>query len=174
MSWEVRTCTSQLEAIVLEHGNSMPPPPDGFAQPGATQEQWIAKDAMLQAGLIHLRSLDDLLRGSPRPAGRPPDIQAKDWFDDVNWKWPPRYWLDPRDRALIDWWVVHLSSLRAVDTDPPPWRLADYGAALCLEVERFFEAVETHLHPDRLAAFDYNVRGDAQARLVTFIQYAGT
>jgi hypothetical protein len=64
-------------------------------------------------------------------------------------KWQARYWLDPRDRALIDCWVVHLSSLRDLESAPSPWKLADYGAALCEEIERFFKAVETELHPDR-------------------------
>lgn len=131
---------------------------------------------MLQAGLMHLRSLDDFLRGGgQRQGGRPPDIQARDWFEEVNWKWEPKYWLDPRDRARIDWWIVHLSSLRAMDSDPPPpWRLADYGDALCDEIKRFFEAVDAKLPPERLAAFNYNVRGDVDRRHAVFKKYAGT
>lgn len=64
VSWEVRTCTSQLAEIVKEYGNEIPGPPDGFARPDTPPEDWIAKDAMLQASLMHLRSLDDFLRGT--------------------------------------------------------------------------------------------------------------
>jgi hypothetical protein len=103
---------------------------------------------MLQAGLLHLRSLDDFLRNtSEQRGGRPPDIRARDWFDNEGKSgvWKPRYWLDPRDRSLIDWNIVHLSSMRTIEVDGPHFfKLADYGAALCIEMERFFQAVEVH------------------------------
>jgi hypothetical protein len=62
--------------------------------------------------------------------------------------------------------------MRAED-DPPPWRPANYGAALCEEIERFFEAVEKHV-PDREAAFVFNARGDARDRRKPFEKHAGT
>jgi hypothetical protein len=168
VSFEIRACTSQLEILVADHGDAIPMPPDGFSRPGAPPDEGPKKDALLHSSLVHLRSLDDFLTATNQTPGRVPDIQARQWFQAVGKAWQPQLWLDPRDRALMDWWVVHLSSLRAHGEAPPRWRPATYGAALCTEVERFFAQVEDQLDPDRLAAFDNNVREDVKRRRPLF------
>jgi hypothetical protein len=179
VSWEIRTCTSQLAELVTLFGNAIPAPPDGFAQPGVPMPEAIRRDALLHAGLLHLRSLDDFLRGSERRPGQTPDIQAKDWFVGVQGvkgaAWAAEYWLDPRDRARIDWWLAHLSSLRDSD-NPPDWKLADYGLALCQRLEDFFLALDKHPDPARLAAFEtaYDPRKDVLDRTPLFAAHAGT
>jgi len=163
VSFEVRTCTAQLEALVEEHGNQIPAPPQGFG-PGGTP-----KDAMLQAGLMHLRSLDDFLtKGEGGSPGRPPDIRAVMWLGD---KWRKHFWLDPRVRALIDWNVVHLSTMRTIEQTAAPFRLADYGEALCEEMLRFFQCIKDH-RPERLPAFEWDVQGDLQRRLPVFAKHS--
>ena len=168
VSYVIRICTSHLATIVDKYGNSTPPPPHGFGTDGP------GFDAMLEAGLMHLRSLDDFFRGSGS-GGPAPDMRASDWFVGltVNNPWKPTYWLDPRVRAMIDWNVVHLSTLRTMPTAPPQWKLADYGDALCAECERFFDLIAQHCGA-RLPAFEWNPRADIQTRAAIFAQYAGT
>jgi hypothetical protein len=171
VSYVMRICTSHLATIVSKYGNSIPPPPHGFGADGP------GFDAMLEAGLMHLRSLDDFFRGTGG-RGPSPDIRASDWFVSVKgnpWQQEEqqRYWLDPRVRSLIDWNVIHLSTLRTLTDAAPPWKLADYGDAVCERCLRFFELIEKHC-PDRLAAFAWNPQADIQARAAIFAQYAGT
>jgi|SRR5579862_2471540 len=168
VSYVVRICTANLATIVEKYGNSIPAPPHGFGADGP------AFDAMLEAGLMHLRSLDDFFRvtGGRGPV---PDMHARDWFVHLSQQdqWKPLYWLDPRVRSLIEWNVVHLSTLRTMATVALPWKLADYGDALCGECERFFNLIADKC-PDRLPAFDWNPQADVQARAALFAQYAGT
>ncbi|MFL5953269.1 MAG: hypothetical protein ACJ76I_04070 [Gaiellaceae bacterium] len=170
VSYVMRICTSHLATIVDRYGNSVPPPPGGFAADGP------GFDAMLESGLMHLRSLDDFFRGSGG-RGPAPDMRANDWFASLPQQdqWKPKYWLDPRVRSLIDWNVVHLSTLRtmAMSTASPQWQLADYGDALCSECERFFDLIEQHC-PARLPAFAWNPRADIQARAALFARFVGT
>jgi hypothetical protein len=49
----------------------------------------------------------------------------------------------------------------------PPFKPADIGAALCEEVERFFQAVEDQC-PDQLPAFEHNVREVARTNARLF------
>lgn len=172
VSWEVRSCTSQLELLVREYGNAIPAPPAGFSDPMTPPDEWTKRDALLHSSLMHLRSLDDFLSKGSQRQGPTPDIRAQDWFEGTKYQWPREYWLDPRERALIDWNVVHLSSLRNVlDPVKPPWRPADYGRALCGEMTKFFDAVEKNC-PDRLPAFDQNVQGDIARRAKVFKQHS--
>jgi hypothetical protein len=172
VSYVMRICTSHLESIVSKYGNSVPPSPTGFGADGPSY------DAMLDAALMHLRSLDDFFRGQGG-RGPVPDMRAGDWFASVqgNNPWQREqqvYWLDPRVRSLIEWNVVHLSTLRTLTAeDDPPWRLADYGDALCERCLRFFELIEEHC-PDRLSAFAWNPRLDIERRAALFARYAGT
>jgi hypothetical protein len=167
----MRICTSHLATIVSKYGNSVPPSPAGFGGDGASY------DAMLEAGLMHLRSLDDFFRGSSG-RGPVPDMRASDWFVRAKgnpWQKDEQqvYWLDPRVRSLIEWNVVHLSTLRTMTTADPPWKLADYGDALCERCLRFFDLIEEYC-PDRLPAFEWNPRADIQKRAALFAQCAGT
>jgi hypothetical protein len=136
VGYSVRVCVWQLATLVHKYGNEIP---EAFEGPH--------EDALLEAGLMHVRALDDFLKSGGTGAGKPPDIRATDWLR--NWK--SSYWLDPRVRAQIDWQVIHLSSLSGMEF--PKWQLADIGAALCNELERFFDEIE-HQCPDRLPAFE--------------------
>jgi hypothetical protein len=152
VSYSIRVCVAQLAQLVKKYGNTIPSGYEGAHE-----------DALLEAGLMHVRALDDFFKGGP---GRTTDMRAGDWV-----KWQPKLWLDPRVRAQIDWQVVHLTGLSGMRF--PPFKPADIGAALCEEVERFFHAVEDQC-PDRLPAFEHNVREVASSNARLFEQLAST
>ena len=152
VAYAVRVTVDQLSFIVDKYKNTIPA---GFA--GSHE------DALLEAGLMHVRAFDDFFRpGMGGAPGRPPDLRATYWVP----KWQSGMWLDPRVRSQIDWKVIHLSSLSGMDF--PPWNLAKIGSALCDEIERFFEAVEDEA-PARLPALDFNgARAAAKAGAAIF------
>jgi hypothetical protein len=154
VSYEMRVAVSQLEILVKKYGDQIP---EGY--------QGAHEDAVLEASLMHLRSLDDFFRGgSGRAPGRPPDMRASDWLKN----WEAQLWLDPRVRSRIEWQVVHLSTMRGIEF--PPWQLPRYGAALCDEIERFFVAIEKEC-PDRLPAFEHLPRQIARDTAAVFSKY---
>jgi hypothetical protein len=132
VSYSVRTCVVQLATIVEKYGNLQP---EAFRDP--------TEDALLEAGLMKVRALDEYLKGGSRPT----DIRPSDWVEG----WQPKHWLDPRVRSQIDWQVAHLSSMSSMEF--PKFRIAECGAALCEEIERFYALVE-HKNPDRMPPFE--------------------
>jgi hypothetical protein len=140
VSYLIRVTVIQLGTLVEKYGNTIPP---GFENAG--------EDALLEAGLLHLRAIDDFFGPRPegRPDGRPRDVNASDWV-----KWQGEIWLDPAVRSLINWKIAHLTSVSGVEYQ---WRLANLGAAVCRQFEKFMAQVEKEC-PDREPAFEQNAR----------------
>jgi hypothetical protein len=125
-----------------------------------------ASKSALEAGLVHLRALDDFF--GLRPEGRPDtprDIRAADWVT-----WEAEIWLDPAVRSLINWKVAHLTSVSGVNYQ---WQLANLGASVCRQFEKFMAEVGAQCS-DRLPAFDENVLAVLRHYQAIFDGHRGT
>jgi hypothetical protein len=106
-----------------------------------------AGQALLEAGLMHLRALDEFL-GGRGPSTR--DARATDWAP----HWARSGFLLERERKRIDTKLPHLSLTRARRPDIPAARVVSWADRFCTRFEAFVHVVP----PRRQHQFDECLR----------------
>lgn len=136
--YEIHVLTAQGRKLAAEYAVKFDPV-NRFVPPEV--------DALIEAGLVHLRLLDDFLGATRRQ--HKTDVLASDWPGN----WEQRRFLSNAERGRINRELAHLTSDRKFGST---WDIDGFISKCCDLMMRFVDSVEE----ERAAALDA-VRGEA-------------